>query len=240
MKLANVELHYTDGTRIDERESFTFRKGAPEAKWELALRDRTKKSYEWTAKFFMQDGSKRDSQSPVPTDDEDLILEVPPEAQSGSEPCLYEAPSVLSDQRRVDHARSRRPAAVLLHAARAAFRDAAGRRRRRAAAAADQVPVGDAGWRLRRLRRASRHERRGDGRHRRRAAAARQPRRPAAPLARAGRGRQREADAVRAHHRRHGGAGRRRDSSAPSITRRSRRSTATTAPRSRWSSTIAV
>jgi hypothetical protein len=79
VKLANVELHYTDGQTIDERESFTFRKGAPEAKWELALRDRTKKTYDWTAKFFMQDGSKRDSQSPVPIDDEDLILEVPPE-----------------------------------------------------------------------------------------------------------------------------------------------------------------
>ena len=35
VKLANVELHYTDGQTIDERESFTFRKGAPEAKWEL-------------------------------------------------------------------------------------------------------------------------------------------------------------------------------------------------------------
>jgi hypothetical protein len=79
VKLANVELHYTDGHTIDERESFTFRKGAPEVKWELALRDRTKKTYDWTAKFFMQDGSKRDSQSPTPIDDEDLILEVPPE-----------------------------------------------------------------------------------------------------------------------------------------------------------------
>jgi hypothetical protein len=79
VKLATVELHYADGQTIDERESFTFRKGAPEAKWELALRDRTKKTYDWTAKFFMQDGSKRDSKSPVPIDDEDLILELPPE-----------------------------------------------------------------------------------------------------------------------------------------------------------------
>ena len=41
----HVELHYVDAANsIDERESFTFRKGAPEAKWELALRDRTKKT----------------------------------------------------------------------------------------------------------------------------------------------------------------------------------------------------
>jgi hypothetical protein len=78
VKLASIELHYTDSAhQIDERESFTFRTGAPEAKWELALRDRTKNSYEWTAKFFMADGSKKDSRSAGPVADEDLIIETP-------------------------------------------------------------------------------------------------------------------------------------------------------------------
>jgi hypothetical protein len=80
VKLASIELHYTDPKNgVDERESFTFRKGAPEGKWELALRDRNRKTYEWAAKFFMQDGSKRDSKSPGAVPDEDLILELPPE-----------------------------------------------------------------------------------------------------------------------------------------------------------------
>jgi hypothetical protein len=80
VKLATIELHYVDAANgIDERESFTFRKGAPEGKWELALRDRSKKAYQWSARFFMQDGSRRDSQSLAAVTDEDLILEVPAE-----------------------------------------------------------------------------------------------------------------------------------------------------------------
>ena len=79
VKLATIELHYTDTAHgVDERESFTFRKRAPEGKWELGLRDRNRKSYSWTAKFFMQDGSKRDSKSPGEVPDESLILELPP------------------------------------------------------------------------------------------------------------------------------------------------------------------
>jgi hypothetical protein len=78
VKLANVELHYTDpANNIDERESFTFRKGAPEAKWELALRDRTRKTYRWTMKFFMIDGSKKEFQSAEDVAAEDLIIEGP-------------------------------------------------------------------------------------------------------------------------------------------------------------------
>jgi hypothetical protein len=79
VKLATIELHYTDAENsIDERESFTFRKGAPEAKWELAIRDRRKNTYEWSAKFFMADGSKREFHSSGPVTDESLILELMP------------------------------------------------------------------------------------------------------------------------------------------------------------------
>lgn len=78
VKLATIELHYTDAEHsIDERESFTFRKGSPEAKWELAIRDRSKNTYEWTAKFFMADGSRKELASTGPVTDEDFIIELP-------------------------------------------------------------------------------------------------------------------------------------------------------------------
>ena len=78
VKLANIELHYVDPDHsIDERESFTFRKGAPEGKWELALRDANKKQYEWAATFFNADGSKKQAHSTGFIADEDLIVEVP-------------------------------------------------------------------------------------------------------------------------------------------------------------------
>jgi hypothetical protein len=78
VKLATIELHYTDPAHsIDEHESFTFRKGAPEAKWELAIRDRSKNTYEWTAKFFMADGSRKELASTGPVADEDFIVELP-------------------------------------------------------------------------------------------------------------------------------------------------------------------
>jgi hypothetical protein len=78
VKLATIELHYTDAENtIDERESFTFRKGSPEAKWELAIRDRSKNTYEWTAKFFMADGSRKEIASTGPVTDEDFIIELP-------------------------------------------------------------------------------------------------------------------------------------------------------------------
>jgi hypothetical protein len=78
VKLVSVELHYIDADHgIDERESFTFRQGATETKWELALRDAAKKKYEWAAKFFMTDGSKKDLASNGLVSDESLIIELP-------------------------------------------------------------------------------------------------------------------------------------------------------------------
>ncbi|MFT3801360.1 MAG: hypothetical protein QM766_09100 [Burkholderiaceae bacterium] len=77
VKLVRVELHYSDGAGVDESESFTFRKGASEANWELALRDKTRKSYAWKIEFFNVDGSKTATASPEPVTDEDLIIEMP-------------------------------------------------------------------------------------------------------------------------------------------------------------------
>ena len=63
---------------IDERESFTFRKGAPEAKWELALRDRSKNTYEWTGEVLHgRTAQERDRRPPVRSPTRTLIVEVP-------------------------------------------------------------------------------------------------------------------------------------------------------------------
>ena len=78
VRLATVELRYVDSANgIDERESLTFRNGTPEAQWELGLRDRAKNTYEWTIKFFMADGSRKEVRSNGPVADEDLIIEMP-------------------------------------------------------------------------------------------------------------------------------------------------------------------
>jgi hypothetical protein len=78
VKLLSMEIYYADpANNIDERESFTFRVGSPEAKYELAIRDRNRKTYEWTLKVFMVDGSKKELKSPGSVADEDLIIEIP-------------------------------------------------------------------------------------------------------------------------------------------------------------------
>ncbi|MCT9934393.1 hypothetical protein N5079_29730 [Planotetraspora sp. A-T 1434] len=78
VKLATVEIHYTDpGHGIDERGSFTFRKPGNEQLFELAIQDKTQKSYTWKAKFFMADGSRKEIESPGPVTDADLIIELP-------------------------------------------------------------------------------------------------------------------------------------------------------------------
>jgi hypothetical protein len=77
VKLATVEIHYDDEHGINERETYTFRKGASERIFELAIRDETKKSYTWSAIFFMADGSKKDSKSAGLVESETIVIEVP-------------------------------------------------------------------------------------------------------------------------------------------------------------------
>ncbi|GLX10721.1 hypothetical protein [Microbispora sp. NBRC 16548] len=78
VKLATVEIHYTDPAHgIDESETFTFRKPGAEQKFELAIQDRTHKSYTWKAKFFMVDGSRKEAGTPEPVTDETLVVELP-------------------------------------------------------------------------------------------------------------------------------------------------------------------
>lgn len=82
VKLATVELHYTDPANgIDERETFTFRKGpeggAAEQTYELAVRDKTKLAYAWAVTFFMIDGTKKEATSNGPVTTDKLIIEPP-------------------------------------------------------------------------------------------------------------------------------------------------------------------
>ncbi len=78
VKLATVDIHYTDtGHGMDESESFTFRKDAPEGKFELAVRDRNNRNYTWKATFFLADGSTKESSSAGLVNDEQLVLRVP-------------------------------------------------------------------------------------------------------------------------------------------------------------------
>lgn len=59
VKLIKVTLHYTDeASGIDETGELVFKKdSATTLKWELPYKDKTKKSYEWSASYFMADGS---------------------------------------------------------------------------------------------------------------------------------------------------------------------------------------
>lgn len=78
VKLVTVEIRYTDPVNnINETESFTFRSGAAEELYELAVKDRTNLAYEWTATYFMVDGTKKESKSPGPVTSDDLIVEPP-------------------------------------------------------------------------------------------------------------------------------------------------------------------
>ena len=78
VKLASVTLRYVDEpNRINETESFTFRPGGGPQTWELPLRDETKNGYDWLARFFLLDGSRKESSSGGLVTDEDLFIELP-------------------------------------------------------------------------------------------------------------------------------------------------------------------
>ncbi|WP_127587749.1 hypothetical protein [Paenibacillus koleovorans] len=59
VKLIKVTLHYTDEAKgIDESGDLVFKKGAASSlKWAFPYKDKTKRSYDWSASYFMADGS---------------------------------------------------------------------------------------------------------------------------------------------------------------------------------------
>jgi hypothetical protein len=77
IKLAKLGLHYVDeGNGVDVRNDLIVKKDGPVPPWVVRLQDKTKKSYQWEATFFMADGTTRHA-GPATTSEKTLVLEVP-------------------------------------------------------------------------------------------------------------------------------------------------------------------
>jgi hypothetical protein len=78
VKLVKVALHYVDpGHDMDSTKDFVLTKNTTSAPvWTLRLQDKTKKSYEYKASFFMLDGTNK-SVGPASSTEPLLLLEVP-------------------------------------------------------------------------------------------------------------------------------------------------------------------
>lgn len=77
VKLVVVDLAYQDeANNLSFAESVTLRKGTKPDKWTIALKDKNKKSFKWSAKYFMADGSRKTTPETATTET-DLVLEVP-------------------------------------------------------------------------------------------------------------------------------------------------------------------
>jgi hypothetical protein len=75
MKLVTVTLSYADSANgISETDTFTLRKGAQPSKWTVNIKDKSKKTYRVTPRFFMADGTKKEP-TPFDASDETLVLE---------------------------------------------------------------------------------------------------------------------------------------------------------------------
>ena len=77
LKLVNVSLSYVDEANgIDEKADLRFKNGDAEKKWKVALSDKAKTSYTWSAIYFMTDGSRK-TVDPTTDSSLSLFLEVP-------------------------------------------------------------------------------------------------------------------------------------------------------------------
>jgi len=79
IKLAKVALHYVDaGNGVDVRKDLVIKKTDTSVPppWVVRLQDKTKKSYEWEATYFMADGTTRHA-GPATSGETTLVLEVP-------------------------------------------------------------------------------------------------------------------------------------------------------------------
>lgn len=77
VKLANVSLRYVDdGNGIDERKDLIFKKGDPAKVWTVDLKDKAKRDFKWSARYFMVDGTRKEVTDQA-GEGESVILEVP-------------------------------------------------------------------------------------------------------------------------------------------------------------------
>ena len=77
IRLAQVKLGYDDPTNgISKHDDVILKAGAAPGKWSVAIKDPGRSAYTWSARYFMADGSHRDTPE-TSTRDESLILELP-------------------------------------------------------------------------------------------------------------------------------------------------------------------
>jgi len=78
IKLAKVALHYVDSANgIDTRKDLIIKKTDTSVPpWSVRIQDKTKKTYEWQATYFMTDGTQKKT-TPATTGETSLVLEVP-------------------------------------------------------------------------------------------------------------------------------------------------------------------
>lgn len=75
VKLANVRLRYVDGDAGQDN-TITFRKGDPAKTWLINLKDKSKRDFAWSARYFMADGKRVDVPE-QPGEGDTVVLEVP-------------------------------------------------------------------------------------------------------------------------------------------------------------------
>ena len=78
IKLAKVALHYADGANgIDARKDLVIKKtDTTIPPWSVRIQDKTKKTYDWQATYFMSDGTQKKTNLET-TGETSLVLEVP-------------------------------------------------------------------------------------------------------------------------------------------------------------------
>jgi hypothetical protein len=75
VRLVNVGLHYVSDD-VDERKDLVFKKGDSAKNWTIDLKDKTKRDYKWSARYFMTDGTRKDVKDQA-GEGETVILELP-------------------------------------------------------------------------------------------------------------------------------------------------------------------
>jgi len=85
VKLVKVALHYADpGHDVDSTKDFVITKNTTAAPvWTVRLQDKSKKSYDYRASFFLLDGTSK-SIGPITSNEPMLLLEMPMAAAPGA------------------------------------------------------------------------------------------------------------------------------------------------------------
>jgi hypothetical protein len=77
VKLVTVHVAYTDAANgIDEEKTVPIKSGVTPGIWSVKLKDKTKKSFSWSATYYLNDSSHRSS-APVTTEDTTVVLQLP-------------------------------------------------------------------------------------------------------------------------------------------------------------------